>query len=539
MKGKKGFTLVELLVVIGLIALIQLIVIPGIMQTSKSMKLRQYETKKEMIISAAEVYAKNNLSSFGESSLIYVPVKTLVYYGYLEADTSNENDKCDDVVGCIINPVDGQSINDEIITIEKNKSVVNVEWGEQINKKLLSANFDRNGADAIGASKISCEAKEINGGILPCEDEITLPIIIREGYEILGWNENANSEVATYNVGTKVRIASDKTYYAITKKTVTVTFDANEGEFLTANAPASCVKYNKLNSCSISAIPNVGREGYVLSGWYDKKSGGEKINFAEVEDIVTAYARWTQCGAGTYAVAGDASCRVCPVGTYSLAGAGTCTICGIGKTSVAGSTSASACTTCLNEAHVTSWETPTFDKETGLATGVCIINDCEENYIVNNTRTTCMVAYPTVVATKSNTGTTAGVTVTFSCTNAVDCPNTVTGLKQTTTYTVHSESGLTDSVTVEVIPQIQKSTRNCESVCDIVETCCSKRCSRCVTGTPCRSAALGEIEFYCCPGASYKCGCKKSHESCGSYGSWSNVSSCTSSNTVECQTLYN
>ena len=52
----------------------------------------------------------------------------------------------------------------------------------------------------------------------------------------------------------------------------------------------------------------------------------------------------TPCVAGTYAAAGETSCKVCPVGTYSAAGASACTECAPGtSSSVEGAASCSPC----------------------------------------------------------------------------------------------------------------------------------------------------------------------------------------------------
>ena len=60
MKFKKGFTLVEILVVIVLISLILGLGIPGIMKLNENAKKRSYNTKVDMIESAAVVWGNNN-----------------------------------------------------------------------------------------------------------------------------------------------------------------------------------------------------------------------------------------------------------------------------------------------------------------------------------------------------------------------------------------------------------------------------------------------------------------------------------------------
>lgn len=53
---KKGFTLVELLAVIVILAIILAIAIPGISNVINSSKEQAYESQKELIVNAAKKY---------------------------------------------------------------------------------------------------------------------------------------------------------------------------------------------------------------------------------------------------------------------------------------------------------------------------------------------------------------------------------------------------------------------------------------------------------------------------------------------------
>ena len=92
-KDKKGFTLVELLVVIAIIALLMVIAVPSILLISRRINNRQYNTKVELILNAAEIYGKDHyaiLFADGATSA-NIKVKDLVP-AYLEADvTTTEN----------------------------------------------------------------------------------------------------------------------------------------------------------------------------------------------------------------------------------------------------------------------------------------------------------------------------------------------------------------------------------------------------------------------------------------------------------------
>jgi len=59
MKNKKGFTLIEILVVIVLVALLLGIGIPGVMKISQNMKKRSLNTKLDLVEQAAILYGQD------------------------------------------------------------------------------------------------------------------------------------------------------------------------------------------------------------------------------------------------------------------------------------------------------------------------------------------------------------------------------------------------------------------------------------------------------------------------------------------------
>lgn len=58
--NNKGFTLIELLGVIVILVTILLVAIPSINSTLERKKAKDLELKKEVVISAGEIYANNN-----------------------------------------------------------------------------------------------------------------------------------------------------------------------------------------------------------------------------------------------------------------------------------------------------------------------------------------------------------------------------------------------------------------------------------------------------------------------------------------------
>lgn len=121
MKNKKGFTLVELLAVIVILALISVMASTGIINLSKKSKENMYCAKLEMISGIAQDYAVKYEYELNQSNEYYngyksikIKVSDLISSGKLEPDKDNK----------VINPVDDSSLNDkEIILYLKNNQV--------------------------------------------------------------------------------------------------------------------------------------------------------------------------------------------------------------------------------------------------------------------------------------------------------------------------------------------------------------------------------------------------------------------------------
>lgn len=135
MNNKKGFTLSEVLVTLALISVILLIVVPSIMLITRRINKRLFEGKKEVILAAAELYGKDNSSSFDQNSELQINVAMLLQTGYIEPDEKN-SDKCpsgvnlDNSNGCIINPIDKANLNEIQIKIIKKNDTYNALWDE-------------------------------------------------------------------------------------------------------------------------------------------------------------------------------------------------------------------------------------------------------------------------------------------------------------------------------------------------------------------------------------------------------------------------
>lgn len=124
-KEKKGFTLVELIIVIAIIALLMVVAIPSILLISNKINDRMYNSKVELILAAAEIYADDNFASlFGDgTNKTSIRVKELVPT-YLEADEVEKNLQTGEVTYTITDPRDDSSMNDRVIWLTKKNSRV-------------------------------------------------------------------------------------------------------------------------------------------------------------------------------------------------------------------------------------------------------------------------------------------------------------------------------------------------------------------------------------------------------------------------------
>lgn len=94
--NNKGFTLVELLAVLVILAAIMGIAIPSITSSMERTKTKQNEEKKAMLESFAELYVadhKNTIySNIGSATSCYISLSTLKDSGYLTNDADKDAD---------------------------------------------------------------------------------------------------------------------------------------------------------------------------------------------------------------------------------------------------------------------------------------------------------------------------------------------------------------------------------------------------------------------------------------------------------------
>lgn len=89
--NKKGFTLIETLMVIALIGIISLILVPNVIFLINKNKTESCENLKKNIISATKIYVNENKYdlNFTCDNTIEIPISTLIDFGKISGDIKN------------------------------------------------------------------------------------------------------------------------------------------------------------------------------------------------------------------------------------------------------------------------------------------------------------------------------------------------------------------------------------------------------------------------------------------------------------------
>lgn len=89
--NKKGFTIIELIMVIVIISILSLVLVPNIITFNNKNKIKSCESLEKNIISAAKIYVTNNKYDlgFGCSEAKKIKLKTLVNSGDLSSPITN------------------------------------------------------------------------------------------------------------------------------------------------------------------------------------------------------------------------------------------------------------------------------------------------------------------------------------------------------------------------------------------------------------------------------------------------------------------
>ncbi len=129
-----------------------------------------------------------------------------------------------------------------------------------ITSKQISATFVTNGATSIGTTSIPCT---IYNTATACN--VTTPTITRTDGTAIGWNTNANAHKESVSAEGDITISEDETYYAITSKGISATFDKNGADSIGEANP--CTIYNTDTTCKVTAPTITALSGYRTMGW--------------------------------------------------------------------------------------------------------------------------------------------------------------------------------------------------------------------------------------------------------------------------------
>ena len=164
---KKGFTLIETIVVVGIIGLLSILVLPIIINQISSKKEDIAEATKKLIFSATDLYLNNNVNTYPKtpSEKYCIDLQTLIDEEYLKSP--------------IKDVANGKNVNTSRLV----KTTVN-EYGEYDSFELLSKNETCNGMiDNIPpvTSIVSVATDPINYGNVDCEvRSVTLELTSRD-----------------------------------------------------------------------------------------------------------------------------------------------------------------------------------------------------------------------------------------------------------------------------------------------------------------------------------------------------------------------
>lgn len=135
--NKKGFTLIEIIAVLAILAILSLFVTPSIIRFRKNMVEKTYESRVNMINSAALEWANDNLidvhshvssnydnqTTRDDVNCLYVKIKDLINNGYLSGSDDNRT--------VMKNPINNTNMNEKEVCIRYNTNNV-------LNRKLIS-----------------------------------------------------------------------------------------------------------------------------------------------------------------------------------------------------------------------------------------------------------------------------------------------------------------------------------------------------------------------------------------------------------------
>lgn len=166
MKNRKGFTLVELLAVVALMAILLTIAAPAVLSFTTRMKSDMFCNKVETIEKSAQMFGQDNMASiiggrddinkcYYKSGATSVPVadclatdvQVLLAKGYLTKEAAKGNDTPDD----FFDPRDGRSLktNNVFVYIVNKRAYAAFVYNDQRDAELCDGTYYMSGTGIV------------------------------------------------------------------------------------------------------------------------------------------------------------------------------------------------------------------------------------------------------------------------------------------------------------------------------------------------------------------------------------------------------
>lgn len=158
-------------------------------------------------------------------------------------------------------------------------------------KKTLTLSYNANG----GTGAPSSSSADIYNATTSKAFTISSTVPTRDGYTFLGWGTSASDTSADYSSGGSITISSNTTLYAVWRKILTLSYDANGGTGAPGKSTTNIYNATTSKAFTISStVPT--RTGYTFLGWATS-SGATTATYSSGDTITlssstTLYAVW-------------------------------------------------------------------------------------------------------------------------------------------------------------------------------------------------------------------------------------------------------
>ena len=316
---KKGFTLVELLAVIVILAIVLVIAVPNINNIVRKQKGNAMLIDAKTIIRQIQYENKN----FSTTTLANLELEGIDFNNY-------------DSVGSYAY-IRENSIHLNLVGTNKFEGM----YICNVNESTVEVSSTTTPCDEVHDPAIILE---LNGGTMPTVLEayypahsvITIPNPVKNGYIFVRWEVIDGDGVLN---GNELTVGEgDTTLYAVYQKAINLLVDLDGG----ISSQEFDTTYITGTTITLTSPRKAGRE---FTGW--QIISGNSILSVNTLTAGTSdteiRATYTNCTAGTYNDGTSDSCVTCSDGTYSSVGAASCTVCSGGTYS---SSTKDSCITC-------------------------------------------------------------------------------------------------------------------------------------------------------------------------------------------------